>query len=98
MNLVVNAVHAVGEAGHVRICTRPRSGGVVIQVTDDGCGIPASLRDRIFDPFFTTKPVGEGTGLGLAICYHIVRNHGGTIAVESTRDLGTTFTLDLPAV
>jgi len=98
VNLVVNAFHAVGDEGHVVVSTAARSGGVVIRVKDDGCGIPAALRDRIFDPFFTTKPVGEGTGLGLAICYHIVRNHGGTIAVESARDLGTTFTIELPAV
>ena len=98
VNLVVNAIHAVGDEGRVLVSTEQRSGGVVIRVNDDGCGIPASLRDRIFDPFFTTKPVGEGTGLGLAICYHIVRKHGGTIAVDSGPKTGTTFTIDLPAL
>ncbi len=98
VNLVVNAIHAVGEEGRVVVSSEARTGGAILRVHDDGCGIPAALRDRIFDPFFTTKPVGEGTGLGLAICYHIVRNHGGTINVESTPQAGTTFTIDLPGL
>jgi signal transduction histidine kinase len=96
VNLVVNAFQAVEEAGCVRVETAPRPGGVLVRVSDDGCGIPEAMLDRIFDPFFTTKPVAEGTGLGLAICYHIVRNHGGTLSVESGRGVGTTFTVDLP--
>jgi signal transduction histidine kinase len=96
INLVVNACHAVGDDGRVVVTTGTRAGGVRIRVIDDGCGVPLALRDRIFDPFFTTKPVGEGTGLGLAICYHIVRNHGGSIAVDSVRGRGATFTVDLP--
>ena len=97
VNLVVNAFQAVKDSGRVRVETSSRQGGVVIRVNDDGCGIPETMIDRIFDPFFTTKPVGEGTGLGLAICYHIVRKHGGTLSVESSRGEGTTFTVDLPA-
>jgi signal transduction histidine kinase len=97
VNLVVNAFQAVQGSGCVRVETIPRTGGVLVRISDDGCGIPEAMLDRIFDPFFTTKPVGEGTGLGLAICYHIVRNHGGTLSVESGRGLGTTFTVDLPA-
>jgi len=97
VNLLVNAFQAVRSSGRVRVETAARPGGVVICVSDDGCGIPETMLDRIFDPFFTTKPVGEGTGLGLAICYHIVRNHGGTLSVESSRGVGTTFTVDLPA-
>jgi two-component system NtrC family sensor kinase len=64
---------------------------------DTGHGIERANLSRIFDPFFTTREVGEGTGLGLSICYGIVRDHGGQISVDSKVDVGTTFTLMLPA-
>jgi signal transduction histidine kinase len=56
----------------------------------------AAVRQRVFEPFFTTKPPGEGTGLGLSVSYGIIQAHRGTIAVESTPDVGTTFTIVLP--
>jgi signal transduction histidine kinase len=71
-------------------------GRVVVQVIDEGTGIPPKVRDRIFDPFFTTKPPGEGTGLGLSISYGIVQDHGGRIEVQSEEGKGTTFTVTLP--
>ena len=71
---------------------------VVVEITDNGAGIPDDVRPRIFDPFFTTKPVGLGLGLGLSICHGIVTNHGGTITVESTPGRGTTFRVVLPAM
>ena len=64
---------------------------------DNGCGIPANVRERIFEPFFSTKPVGEGTGLGLSISYGIVTEFGGEISFESAEGAGTTFTLRFPA-
>jgi CheY-like chemotaxis protein len=69
---------------------------VVLQVTDNGRGIPPEIRSRIFDPFFTTKPTGEGTGLGLALCHGIVTAHNGAIAVNSEPDIGSTFIITLP--
>jgi signal transduction histidine kinase len=69
---------------------------VVVQVQDDGVGIPAEVLPRVFDPFFTTKPVGSGTGLGLSISWQIVRRHGGRIRVESEPDRGSTFDVEIP--
>jgi CheY-like chemotaxis protein len=66
-------------------------------VSDSGHGIDTANLSRIFDPFFTTRDVGEGTGLGLSICYGIVRDHGGHIRVESKVQVGTTFSVLLPA-
>jgi PAS domain S-box-containing protein len=71
--------------------------GVEVRFSDTGCGIPPENLSRIFDPFFTTMPVGVGTGLGLSIAYSIVRQHGGTIGVESEVGKGSIFTVQLPA-
>ncbi len=96
MNLLANAIDACGELGKVTVRTRALDGAVEIVVSDDGHGVDASIRDRIFDPFFTTKPPGEGTGLGLSISYGIVREHGGTIEVDSRPGEGSRFTVRLP--
>ncbi len=69
---------------------------VVIEIEDNGSGIPVEQVPRVFDPFFTTKPVGQGTGLGLSVSYGIIRDHGGTITVESAPGRGTTFRVELP--
>src|SRR3990172_4974403 len=86
VNLVDNALDAVGTAGRVEVSARVEGGEVVVRVTDNGPGIPAEHRSRIFDPFFTTKPVGQGTGLGLDIVQKLVRRHDGEIDVESEAD------------
>ena len=103
MNLLVNAYQALEEAhrdsgrpGEIRLRTRPAPGGVIVEVEDNGIGIPADCLHRIFDPFFTTKEVGVGTGLGLSIAYNIVKRHGGTLRVESEPGVRTTFELFLP--
>ena len=69
---------------------------LLIEVADDGPGIPATNIAKIFDPFFTTKPVGKGTGLGLSICYGIIKKMGGNIEARSVIDGGTTFTVKVP--
>jgi len=98
VNLVNNAIDAVAGKGDgtVLIRSRPEGDGVRVEVTDNGCGIPTEHMSRIFLPFFTTKPVGKGTGLGLAICYGLVHDLGGTIHVDSSVGVGTTFTVSLP--
>jgi PAS domain S-box-containing protein len=100
LNLLVNAMQAIESAarggGRIKIETRARGDEVILEVADDGCGIPAEILPRIFDPFFTTKPVGQGTGLGLAISHGIVSDHGGRIEVESTPGRESRFRVILP--
>jgi len=97
MNLINNAIDAIDKkGGEVEVTTRGDGDLVVIDVADDGQGIPKSNLQRIFDPFFTTKPVGKGTGLGLSICYGIVKKMGGEITVNSAVDVGTTFHVYIP--
>jgi len=102
INLLVNAAQAMPEretnANQIRITTRTSAeGAAVIEIADNGQGMPPQVARRIFEPFFTTKDVGKGTGLGLAVCHGIVERFGGQIAVESTVDVGTTFRLTFPA-
>ena len=97
LNLVINACQATAGDQAIRIAVRSQADRVVIEVRDDGCGIPPEQLERIFDPFFTTKPVGEGTGLGLSISYQIVQSHHGELTVESTPGRGSCFRVSLPA-
>ncbi len=96
VNLVNNAVHAMGDGGKLRINLSQADGAVAIAVEDTGIGIPPENLRLIFDPFFTTKPEGEGTGLGLSFSYGIISNHSGHIEVQSKVGEGTTFTILLP--
>ncbi len=96
LNLVLNAVQAIEEAGTVRVRTGRENGSLFVDVEDDGVGIAPEVVDRIFDPFFTTKPVGQGSGLGLGIACEIVRRHGGEISVSSQAGRGSCFRVRLP--
>jgi len=98
MNLIINAAEAMNGSGQLTSSTSFDSHENFIEVkfTDTGQGITKEDLARIFDPFFTTKEVGHGTGLGLAISYGIVKEHGGTISVESKVSKGTTFCVRLP--
>jgi signal transduction histidine kinase len=97
INLVVNAVHAMGErGGALTVRTSRRGGDVVISVSDQGPGIPEKVRATIFEPFVTTKPEGKGTGLGLSTVLMVVERHDGTIDFETNESSGTTFRITLP--
>ncbi|MBJ6802015.1 PAS domain S-box protein [Geomonas propionica] len=96
LNLLVNAAHAIEKQGEITIRTRRAGDEVLIAFSDTGSGIPDEIKSRIFEPFFTTKEVGQGTGLGLSISYDIIKKHNGSIEVESSVGIGTTFTIRLP--
>ena len=94
-NLIVNAVDAMSEGGKLKVRTKLEPTDVLIEIRDNGAGIPATARSRIFEPFFTTKPVGEGTGLGLDTVARIVRKHRGNVRFES-KPGDTCFQVRLP--
>ncbi len=95
LNLLVNALQAIEVThradGRITITTSAEDGDVVVEVADNGCGIPVEALPQIFDPFFTTKEIGDGTGLGLSITHGMVQDHGGRLEVESEPGHGTRF-------
>jgi two-component system, NtrC family, sensor kinase len=100
LNLISNAEQALLSAkpsGKITLTIKPQDGKVAVTVLDDGPGIPAANLSKIFDPFFTTRRTAGGTGLGLTICAAIVKEHGGTIEVQSVAGSGAEFTMLLPA-
>jgi signal transduction histidine kinase len=101
LNLVINAEQAMLSATGrgvivVRTWHDATRESVVLEINDDGPGIPEDLQPRIFDPFFTTKEIGKGTGLGLTVAYAIVQEHGGRLRLESHPSKGTSFYVELP--
>jgi signal transduction histidine kinase len=99
-NLLDNAIDVLcenGGKGTITVRTKREGDQVVVEVADDGPGMPDDVRERIFDPFYTTKPAGSGTGLGLDTARRIVEErHRGTLTVESEPGRGTTFRVWLP--
>ena len=104
LNILVNAAHAIGEQmsgsnekGRIDVSTRTDEKSVIIEISDNGCGIAPDKIHKVFDPFYTTKEVGKGTGQGLSIVYSIVtEKHKGTIDIVSEVGKGSAFTLRLP--
>jgi two-component system NtrC family sensor kinase len=99
INLIGNAVDAIEESGVgdlITIRTHIEGNWVIMEVEDNGPGIPEEYVSKIFDPFFTTKQPGKGTGLGLSIAYGIIQKHGGTIIVDTSPNSGTRFIIRLP--
>ena len=113
-NLVINGAQETvhKEGGQVTISTAnctvedavageiglPCGEYVMLSVADNGAGIPEEYQEKIFDPFFTTKDVGQGTGLGLSIVHGVVKNHKGTIKIDSQEGEGAAFTLTFPVI
>ncbi|HVH26975.1 MAG TPA: ATP-binding protein [Vicinamibacterales bacterium] len=101
LNLIINAEQAMLSANGrgilvVRTWHDADQDSVVLEINDDGPGIPDELQPKIFDPFFTTKEVGQGTGLGLTVAYAIVQEHGGRLRLESRPSVGTSFYVEVP--
>jgi signal transduction histidine kinase len=101
LNLIINAEQAMLSTNGrgtliVRSWHEPEKDLVVIEVNDDGPGVPENVQSKIFNPFFTTKSVGKGTGLGLTVAHALIQDHGGQIRVVSPPDNGTSFYIDLP--
>jgi len=97
LNLINNALDAMeNTGGTITLSSCIAHGQIMMEMVDDGPGIPVADQSRIFDPFFTTKPVGKGTGLGLFICYSIINSMGGKIDVKSDLGAGTNFSISIP--
>jgi two-component system NtrC family sensor kinase len=98
LNIINNAIDAIGKDGEITINTRiaKKNNEICVEINDNGPGMPKDVLQKIFDPFFTTKEVGKGTGLGLSISYSIIEKLGGRIMVASEEGQGTTFTIYLP--
>jgi two-component system NtrC family sensor kinase len=98
LNLISNAIDAIGKDGLIEVKSRRIDSQIWITIKDDGLGIPEDQQKMVFDPFFSTKAAGKGTGLGLWISYNIIEKMGGTIKVKSRQGKGSTFTVVIPIV
>lgn len=96
--LATNAIDSMPDGGVLSFRTSFQGNRVLIEVQDQGVGIPPENLSKIFEPFFTTKETGKGTGLGLSVCYGIISDHGGRVTVRSNVGKGTTFSISLPAL
>lgn len=96
LNLISNAIDAIGKNGEVEVSTRQLRNNIEVTIRDNGPGIPEEKRKRVFEPFFTTKTTGKGTGLGLWICYNIIEKLNGRIHLQSKEGGGSTFTVEIP--
>ena len=96
INLLMNANDAITDKGEITITCAVKNSNIIISIADNGSGISTENITKVFDPFFTTKGIGAGTGLGLSISNGIIKNHGGTLSVDSQLGQGSVFTIRLP--
>ncbi len=98
MNILDNAGSAIEKTGDIWIRLKPdnKLNNIIIEIEDNGIGMDKETAMKVFDPFFTTKPVGQGTGLGMSITHKIIKNHQGTIKLESEKGKGSKFIITLP--
>ena len=99
LNLINNAfdaMHGANRGGILEVRTYASGGNIIVEVIDDGPGVPEALREKIFDPFFTTKEVGQGTGLGMSLSYGIIKEHGGKVSLDSAYCHGAKFVVEIP--
>ncbi len=97
LNILMNALQAIDEAGQIKISTQHKNGSIIIEISDNGQGISEENLARVTDPFFTTKSPGEGTGLGLSISYNIIQEHHGELDIKSELGEYTSVTIYFPA-
>jgi two-component system cell cycle sensor histidine kinase/response regulator CckA len=97
LNLIVNARDAMPLGGKVKVRTKVSREALLLEVEDNGPGIPSELQEKIFEPYFTTKPEGQGTGIGLAMVAETIAEWGGRVRLASSPGEGTCFVLELPA-
>jgi two-component system NtrC family sensor kinase len=98
LNLISNAIDAIGKDGTVSVKSRADDSVIRVVIADTGPGIPENMQKKIFDPFFTTKSSGKGTGLGLWISYNIIEKLGGSLSLRSQVGQGAEFTITMPIV
>ncbi|MBX3009254.1 MAG: PAS domain S-box protein [Melioribacteraceae bacterium] len=98
VNILFNALDAVDGEGTITVKSYHHEEKVLVDITDNGCGMDETVLSKIFDPFFTTKEVGKGTGLGLSVSYGIIKKFGGEITVTSKLNEGSTFSVMLPGI
>jgi len=95
-NLIMNAIYYSPENSIISVKVLDTENHILLEIADQGEGIPKELEDKVFEPFFTTKPIGEGTGLGLSVVHGIITSHKGTIEHEQNTPKGTIFTVNFP--
>ena len=96
VNLLSNAADASKPGDRVDLLARTTNNQVVVEVMDQGQGIPEELQETIFEPFYTTKPTGKGTGLGLSLAFKIIEDHNGSLRIDSQAGVGTRVIVTLP--
>lgn len=96
LNILTNAAQSIADKGDIWITLTAENEVLNLTIKDNGCGIPADILPKVFEPFFTTKDVGQGTGLGLSMAYNVIKQHQGTISLQSQPDVGTTITIHFP--